>query len=43
MFFVHVHGVVLGGGGGGCFSFHMVLRVGCLGGNVLYVCIEYHR
>ena len=29
-------------GGGGCLSFCMVLCVGCLGGTVLYVCIEYH-
>ena len=26
----------------GCLSFRMVLCVGCLGGTVLYVCIEYH-
>ena len=29
-------------GGGGSLSFRMVLCVGCLGGTVLYVCIEYH-
>ena len=41
--------VVGGGGGGGgagwwwwCLSFCMVLCVGCLGGTVLYMCIEYH-
>ena len=28
--------------GGGCLSFRMVLCVGCFGGTVLYVCIEYH-
>ena len=39
-----------GGGGGGCggcggllfLSFRMMLCVGCFGGTVLYVCIEYH-
>ena len=29
-------------GGVGGLSFDMVLCVGCLGGTVLYVCIEYH-
>ena len=32
--------VCVGGGGGG--SFRMVLCLGCLGGTVLYVCMEYH-
>ena len=36
---------VWGAGGRGrvfSFSFRMVLCVGCFGGTVLYVCIEYH-
>ena len=27
---------------GGVLSFRMMLCVGCFGGTVLYVCIEYH-
>ena len=36
--------VVFVGGwvGGGGLSFRMVLCVGCFGGTVLYVCIEYN-
>ena len=30
------------GGVEGCLSFCMVLCVGCFGGTVLYMCIEYH-
>ena len=32
----------VGGGGGGGRSFRIVLCVGCFGGTILYVCIEYH-
>ena len=38
----HVGFFHVGSGGKGCLSFRTVLCVGCLGGTVLCVCLEYH-